>query len=130
MPPLQRSRAGGEIPSNDGGPALKRRIGLSQADDSGSDLARQSDIHENDVVIVMVNDAVKKGNEFRMTLRGQAAVKYRELQPLSKTLHESEHPAPPLRISDIVSDDVKVLLSHRSPRREIRILGKLSEKMA
>ena len=70
MPPLQRSRAGGEIPSNDRRPALERRIGLAEADDSGSDLARQSDIHENDVVIVMVNDAVKKGNEFRMTLRG------------------------------------------------------------
>ena len=70
MPPLQCSRAEGEIPSNDGRPALKRRIGLPQADDSGSDLARQSDIHENDVVVVMVNDAVKKGNEFSMTLRG------------------------------------------------------------
>ena len=58
------------MPSNDGRPALKRRISLPQADDSGSDLARQSDIHEDDMVIVMVNDAVKEGNEFRMTLRG------------------------------------------------------------
>ena len=63
--------------SHDNGGSFNRRIILTQAYNPRHDLVRQTDVHQDYVVIIIVNDAIDEGNQFRMFLHTEAALKYR-----------------------------------------------------
>jgi hypothetical protein len=120
-----------QLSSDDDRLPFNRGICLPETDDPGHDLVRKPDINENHVVVRMVNDAVQECNELGVTLDREAALKQRELQPLAKTLHDTEHTSPPLRVGDVVRHKIKVFFAHRgSTRCEVRILGQLTEQVA
>jgi hypothetical protein len=92
-------------------------------------LVGEPDVHQDDVVVIMVNDAIEECNELCVLLRGESALEYRELEPFTETLHEPEYPAPAFRVGDVVGHYVKVLIAHGSPRREVRVLKQLAEQV-
>lgn len=49
------------------------------------------------------------------------------LQPAPIAVHQPEHAPPPLRMADVVGDDVEAIPGHRrSPRHVVRHLGDLA----
>ena len=66
------------------------------------------------MVVIVMDDSIQKLHELSMAPGRKTTLKYGELQPIPEALHEPEHTAPSLWISDIVGDDVQVLVPHRT----------------
>ena len=57
----------------------------------------------------MIDHPVEPRNQIGLPAAAQAALKDGELDPLTVSLHQLEHPPPPLGVADVVDDDVEML---------------------
>lgn len=86
---------------------------LSQAYHPRAYLVSRAKIHEQDVISRVMNDAIKKSDEFRVPLAAHLALEYGELQPLTITVHYTEHPPPALRVADVIGHHEQMFFTHR-----------------
>ena len=105
------ARAGGQS-SNDDGFACNRLEVLAQAYHPRDDAVSGADVDQQDVIVVVMDDAVEQSDEFGLALCTESALEYRILQPFAESVHDPENPPPPLRVADIVRDDVQVFVFH------------------
>src|SRR5699024_4355032 len=82
--------------------------GFAQTDDAWFDAVCRAQIHEDDVVMVMVDDAVQKCNQFGVFLSRQSALKDGQLQPFSVAVHDAKYPAPTFWVGNVVSHCIQM----------------------
>lgn len=87
-------------------------VRLSETDDSRHDLLGYADVHEEDVVLGVMNDPVQQLHQLGVSHSREAALEHGKLKPFSKSFHEPEDPTPTLGIRYVVGDDVEVLVPH------------------
>jgi len=78
-PALERSRPLTADNLNDYRLAFYRIIRLPEADDSGDNLVGNADIHEDDMIILVMDYPVEELNKLGVAEWGQPALEYREL---------------------------------------------------
>src|SRR5690606_13911977 len=85
---------------------------LAQAYHSGHDPISRPDVHQQHVILIMMDDSVEEEHQFGLALRTHAALEHGVLEPFSVAVHDLEDASPSLRIGDIVSDDIEPLVMH------------------
>src|SRR5690625_4895948 len=105
----------------------RRERALPEAGYFGADAVRRSKVHNDDMIVGVVDDLIERRRHFRVAPCRESALENRKLQPLAVAFHELEYGAPSLRVANVVGDDVQVLaVAHDSPRGEIRVAGDFS----
>jgi hypothetical protein len=94
------------------GATLDYIIRFPQAGDPRHDILGDADIHQEYVILVVVDDPVQQLHQFGMAHRRQAALKDGQLQPLPKPLHEPEDAPPALWIRNVISNYVQMIVPH------------------
>jgi hypothetical protein len=110
--PASHQRSRGTARLDDDWLARDRLEILAQAYHSGNDAISRSNVHEQHVIGLVMNDSVEQRNELGVTLLAQTALEHRKLQPFSIAIHDPENATPALRIADVIGHDIKVFFLH------------------
>src|SRR5260370_32995711 len=73
------------------------------------------DVHEEDLVLVVIDDAAEAGTELDERAMRELGAEYRQLHVLAVSLHEPKHVAQAFGVADVVRDD-ECLAHGRSQR--------------
>lgn len=92
--------------SDDHRAALDRIICLPEADDARFHMVGWAYVHEDHVVVLVMDESIEQLHELCMTARGKSALEDGQLQPLAEAFHEAEYATPPSRIGNVVRDDI------------------------
>lgn len=76
------------------------------------DLLRKTQIHDEDMVLLVVYQPIEAGCQLCATLRRKSTLEDRQLQPSTITVHELEDLAPTPIVGDVIGHDIKPFLRH------------------
>ena len=92
--------------SDDDGGAFDRGEVAAQAGDVRRHPVGRAHVHEDDVIVGVMDHAVEQGDQFGMALPVEPALEDGELNPLAIAFHDPENPPPAFRVADVVGHDV------------------------
>src|SRR5690606_4460667 len=84
--------------------------GFSKTDYTGDHILRNADIHDEHMVLAMMNELVEQGHQLGMSPSRQPALEHGELKPFAIAVHYIVDGAPALRVTDVIGDDVQMII--------------------
>lgn len=110
---------------------LRCRIGLADRPNrSAPSPFHRPDVHEEDLVLRVMNHPYEVRPKLDELPRVQFAAKHRKLDVVAPTSHEAVHPSKPLRVRDVVADDKRLPHACTSAGSELGVFGDFAEKKA
>ena len=109
--PLELSRAAAKL--DDDRLAGNGLEVLTQAYYARRDAVCRSEVYQEHVVLVVMDDPVQQRDELRLALHAEAALEDGVLKPRAEPAHYVEHAPPAFGIAYVIGDDVKMLVIHR-----------------
>lgn len=98
--------------SNDDWLADHWLVVLAQAYYSRHYTISETDIYQQNVILIVMDDAIEQCDQFRMSLLTQPTLEHRQLQPFAVAIHDVEDATPPFLIADVIGHDVEMFFLH------------------